>query len=76
MPEGNGKGRNRFMMMIMTMAASEGSTFERKVKHRWPTDPSRFMLTQLVAFQGGFATGYGAGVKVAELDVNFEFCHR
>jgi hypothetical protein len=22
------------------------------------------MLTQLVAFQGGFATGYGAGIKV------------
>jgi hypothetical protein len=52
------------MIMIMTMAASK-STLERKMEHRWPIDPSRFMLTQLVAFQGGFATGYGAGIKVA-----------
>ncbi len=30
------------------------------------------MLTQLVAFQGGFATGYGAGIKVAGLNVFFK----
>ena len=33
------------------------------------------MLTQLVAFQGGFATGYGAGIKVAAFDVDFEIRH-